>query len=102
MGRDNGSPLRAVVKNMPHTPGAEKMLGMSGICSPALAGRVRRGGRLQWFHKFFASQKTYSSKMAWRPFLSSARDRSGILLSGLPGYPLVQEEEKQCQASNLA
>jgi hypothetical protein len=30
-------------------------------------------------HKFFAKQKTYSSKMAWMPFLSSARDRSGIL-----------------------
>jgi hypothetical protein len=46
MGCDNGSPLRAVVKNTQHTPGAEKMLGMSGICRAALAGRVRRGGRL--------------------------------------------------------
>jgi hypothetical protein len=38
-----------------------------------------QGGQLQWLHKFFAKQKTYSSKMARRPFLSSARDRSGIL-----------------------
>jgi hypothetical protein len=34
----------------------------------------RQGGRLQWFHKFFAKQKTYSSKTAGTPFLSRARD----------------------------
>jgi hypothetical protein len=44
-GRDNGSPSRAVFKKKQRRPGAWNMLGMSGICSPALAGRARRGAR---------------------------------------------------------
>jgi hypothetical protein len=48
---------------MQHMPGAKKMLGLSGICSPALAGRVRRGRRRQQFPGF-ASQ-THSPETAW-------------------------------------
>jgi hypothetical protein len=56
MGRSNCSPLRAVVQKKQRRPGARNMLGMSGICSPALAGRVRRGCRPERIPWGFASQ----------------------------------------------
>jgi hypothetical protein len=59
------------------TPPGGGIPGVSRSETPQNQNRRPAGGRLQWFHKFFASQKTYSPETAWMPFLGSARDRSG-------------------------
>jgi hypothetical protein len=44
--------------------GRARTHGRPGVCATRKLRKIKTAGRLYWFHKFFAKQKTHSSKTA--------------------------------------